>query len=376
MTGSTVQSLDGRILTVDGWLDGRIDFDTKIRALDGQPSGEGPCEAYVIPGFVDLHVPGGGGGEAMGGAAGVRQLARLHARHGTTSLAPASVTAPADDLLATARGIAEVQADRQPDEARVLGAHIEGPFLNPKRLGAQPPFIALPDLTLIDRLAEIVDIQIVTLAPEVDGAVELIRHLAGRGVAVQIGHSDATYDETLAALEAGARGFTHLFNAMSALHHRAPGVTGAALAHATYAALIPDLVHVHPGAIRAALRAIPKLFFVTDAVAAAGMPDGPYPLGRRRVTKMGDAVYSDEGSATRVLAGSALTMDRALQNLVEIGLPLADAVRRLATLPAEFIGLDDRGVLAPGNWADIVVLDDGFNVTGVIVEGQAIDLDG
>ena len=211
-------------------------------------------------------------------------------------------------------------------------------------------------------------VRLVTLAPECDPGHALIKELAARDIAVQIGHSAADYDETMQALAAGARGFTHLFNAMSPLHHRAPGVVGAALAHGDYAALIPDLVHVAPGAILTALRAIPHLYFVTDATAAAGMPDGDYPLGRHTVTKRGGSVFL----ADDTLAGSALTMDQALRNLVSIGVELADAARRLSTFPADFIGAQDRGRIAEGAVADFVVIDDDLELVQVVVEGETV----
>ena len=168
-----------------------------------------------------------------------------------------------------------------------------------------------------------------------------------------------------------AGGFTHLFNAMTGLHHREPGMVGAALAHAQYAEVIPDLLHVHPGAIRVALRSIPCLFCVTDSTAAAGMPDGEYRLGRHRVTKCLGGVRLPDGT----LAGSTLTMDQALRNLVlKLGLEIEDASRRVSTHAADYLGLDDRGRLAPGAWADFVVMDRGLQLQRVVVEGEAIDL--
>ena len=196
-------------------------------------------------------------------------------------------------------------------------------------------------------------IRLVTIAPELPGHLELIVALRGRGFVVQIGHSAARYEDGVAALAAGATGFTHLFNAMTGLHHREPGLAGAALAHAERAELIADGLHVHEGAIRVALRCIPGLYCVTDATAAAGMPDGEYRLGRHRVFHCLGAVRLADGT----LAGSALTMDRALQRLLQLGLPLAEASARTATLAAQHLGLADRGVLAPGAWADVVQVD-------------------
>ncbi len=360
----TVSSVSGRILTPDGWVSGSVEFGDKITAVR---SGDGG-ELTVLPGFVDLHVPGGGGGDVMQGEAAIRRCAALHARHGTTALLATTITAPADEIASAVAAIADAAADRQAGEARILGAHLEGPYLNPERMGAQPPFAQTPDLAFIGGLCERAPVRLVTLAPECDPGHALIKHLAARGIAVQIGHSAAGYDETVAALAAGARGFTHLYNAMSPLHHRAPGVVGAALAHGDYAALIPDLVHVAPGAIIAALRALPHLYFVTDATAAAGMPDGVYPLGRHSVTKRGGSVFLADGT----LAGSALTMDQALRNLVSIGLDVADAARRLATYPADFIGAGDRGRIAEGAYADLVVMNSDLQIVQVVVEGETV----
>ena len=358
----------GQILTPDGWVVGRISFDSHVLAIveDDVP----PDAPRIVPGFVDLHVPGGGGADVMQGTAAVRATARLHAKHGTTSFLPATITAPEAELIAALAGIGRVQADRKPGEARVLGAHMEGPYINAARLGAQPPFARDPDPAVLKTIADEGVVKLVTLAPEIEGGIDMVRQMAGAGIAVQMGHSDADYETALVAIEAGARGFTHLFNAMSPLHHRAPGLAGAALAHGEYAALIPDGVHVAPGAMKVALRTIPRLFAVTDATAAAGMPDGAYPLGNHTVTKQGDNVFLEDGT----LAGSALTMDRALTNLLGLGLSLSEASRRLSTYPADFIGRVDRGRLQPGAWADLVMLDPANQLVEVVVEGEPVEV--
>jgi N-acetylglucosamine-6-phosphate deacetylase len=358
-------NLTGRILTPDGWISGSVEFGEKIIAVR---SGNGDGGLTILPGFVDLHVPGGGGGDVMQGEAAIRRCASLHAQHGTTSLLATTITAPIDDILNAVTAVAGVAGDRQQGEARILGAHLEGPYLNPECLGAQPPFAQAPDLAFVGRLCERAPVRLVTLAPECDPGHALIKDLAARGIAVQIGHSTADYDETVRALEDGARGFTHLYNAMSPLHQRAPGVVGAALAHGEYAALIPDLVHVAPGAILAALRAVSRLYFVTDATAAAGMPDGDYPLGRHTVTKRGGRVFL----ADDTLAGSTLTMDQALRNLVSIGLDVADASQRLSAFPADFIGARGRGRIAERAYADFAVLDVDLQVVQVVVEGETV----
>jgi N-acetylglucosamine-6-phosphate deacetylase len=251
----------------------------------------------------------------------------------------------------------------------VLGVHLEGPYINAGKLGAQPDFARPVSMEELARLNALAPIRLITLAPEVAGNMDDIRALADAGYLVQIGHTAGTYEQGVEALSRGARGFTHLFNAMSGMHHRAPGMAGAALAHATYAEVIPDLLHVHPGALRVALRAIPRLYCVTDSTSATGMPDGEYRLGRQSVTKCLGGVRLADGT----LAGSTLTMDLALRNLVhQLGLGLAEASARVSTHAADHLGLADRGRLAPGAWADAVVLDRDLNIKDVYVEGVPI----
>jgi N-acetylglucosamine-6-phosphate deacetylase len=365
----TTTCLDGRILTPDGWCPGRLTFAGGLIEATATRA-DAPEDRFVLPGFVDLHVHGGGGADGMAGEDALRQMARFHAGHGTTALLATTVTAPADDLRRVLGAIGRVTRDPRPGEARLLGCHLEGPFISPQALGAQPPFAIPPDLALVDELCALAAIKVATIAPEIDPDRALLRRLLRHGVRVQLGHSCAGYQETTAALEAGAAGFTHLFNAMTGLHHRAPGMAGAALAHAAQAELILDFHHVAAGAAKLALRAIPGLYGITDAVAAAGMPDGDYPIGRHRAIKTADAVRLADGT----LAGSVLTMDQALRNFLALGLELADAAGRLSALPAACLGLEDRGRIVPGARADLVVVDGGGQLLQVYVEGEAVEL--
>ena len=369
--------IEGHLLTPEGWRRGRLQWhEGRLTALQGEPVTEAQARAatgvpLVLPGFVDLHLHGGGGADTMDAGDAVARIARLHARFGTTSLLATTMTAPLDDLRAALRALAPACARRPAGTARVLGVHLEGPYISPGRLGAQPPFTRPPSLPEILALHALAPIRLVTLAPEVEGSLALIPQLVAQGMRVQVGHTGADYDQTVQALRCGASGFTHLFNAMSPLHHRAPGVAGAALAHAEHAEIIPDLLHVHPGAIHVALRAIPGLFCVSDATAATGMPDGDYRLGRQTVTKCLGGVRLADGT----LAGSTLTLNQALRNLVSLGLSVAQASLHTSTLAARYIGAADRGVLQPGAWADLVALDpQTLAVRQVFVEGEAIDL--
>jgi N-acetylglucosamine-6-phosphate deacetylase len=359
----------GRIVTPEGVRTGRLRFGARIEAVEAVAAAPGGGGPLVVPGFVDAHVHGGGGADAMRGEGDVRRLARFHARRGTTTLLPTTVTAPDADLLAAAEGVGAVAARRGPGEARVAGLHLEGPFISPRRLGAQPPFARPPDLGLVAAVAARAPLRVLTWAPEEDEGFRLLRAATALGCRCQIGHSDAPFEVAAAALAAGATGFTHLFNAMRPFQPRDPGVAGAALLHGAPAEIIPDLLHVAPDAIRLALRCVPGLYAVTDAMEAAGRPDGTYRLGTREVVKEGGAARLRDGT----LAGSVLTMDRAFRNLVGLGLSPEEAAARTSTLAARHLGLGDRGGLAPGALADVVVLDEALDVRRVFIGGEECD---
>jgi N-acetylglucosamine-6-phosphate deacetylase len=358
IAGELQWSANGRLAPIAGV---RVD---EARVLDGRLP-------LVLPGFIDLHVHGGGGRDIMEGGDAISQVAQVHAQHGTTSLLATTMTAPLADLEQAFRGLAGAcDAAQASPGARVLGVHLEGPYISEHKLGAQPNFARPIDMPELQYLHGLAPIRLITLAPELPGNMDVIEALVQAGFRIQIGHTQASYAETVQALSRGAGGFTHLFNAMTPLHHRSPGAVGAALAHAEFAEIIPDLVHVHPGAIRVALRAIPHLYCVTDSTSAAGMPDGEYRLGRQVVNKCLGGVRLADGT----LAGSTLTMDQALRNLVrELGLGLADASRRVSTNAANYLGVADRGRLQEGAWADCVVLNRDLKLTDVLIEGKSIE---
>ena len=370
-----MNTLHGNILSDHGFVYGSLHWDAagRIQQLEGQPLSEAEARdngaPLLLPGFIDAHVHGGAGHDIMEGGDAAVHITRLHAQHGTTARLATTMTAPQADLNQAFAALAPLCAQRPAQGARSLGVHLEGPYISEQRLGAQPAFARPANVEDIETLHALAPIRLITLAPEVAGNQDLIAALCARGFRVQLGHSSGSYEQGLAALRCGATGFTHLFNAMTPLQGRAPGMVGAALAHAPYAEIIPDLLHVHPGAIHAALRAIPGLYCVTDSTAATGMPDGAYTLGRQAVFKCQGGVRLADGT----LAGSTLTMDQALRNLVQtLGLPLADAARRVSTLAAQHLGLADRGQLAVGSWADVVVLDRDLQLQAVLTEGQAV----
>jgi N-acetylglucosamine-6-phosphate deacetylase len=369
------QVVVGNVLSEGGWRHGEVGIQQgRISFMPDIPADPGANDdVLIIPGFIDLHVHGGGGVDVMESGEPFETLTRMHARHGTTSLLPTTMTAPREETEAVLAKLGRyIALPRAPSTARVLGVHLEGPYINRGRLGSQPDFAIAATIDQLESQCALAPVRVVTLAPEIPGHIELVRFLTRKGIRVQIGHTLATYEEGMQALENGACGFTHLFNAMTPLNHRAPGIVGAALAHGDYCELIPDLVHVHPGALRAALRAIPKAYCVSDSTAGAGMPDGEYRLGRQRVTKTLGCVRLADGT----LAGSTLTLDQALRNLVDMGLSLEDASARVSRYPADYLGLKDRGRIETGAWADLVVLDRKLRPITVYVEGEAVDAKG
>ncbi len=364
--------LAGRVCTPGGWVDGavRIEGD-RIAAIEGralQP-GEAPAAPFVLPGFIDLHVHGGGGADCMEGEDATRRLVRFHAANGTVAMTPTTSTAAAPLIAAALTGIDAVRRRPEPDGARVLGAHLEGPFINPAKLGAQEGAALDGDPALARAWAGLCPLRVATVAPEIPGGMAVLRALVAAGARVHVGHSLADDACLRAATVAGATGYTHLFNAMGGVDHRASGVAAFALAHAEHAELVCDGRHVHPTVMLAARRAIPKLYAITDAVGVAGLPDGRHATrgGRRQVIKAGFDITLADRPGTR--AGSAITMADAFRTLAGLGVPLAEVSLLTATRQADYLGLPELGRIRVGAAASMVVLDAALQVAAVVVDG-------
>jgi N-acetylglucosamine-6-phosphate deacetylase len=372
------------------------------RILDVRPEAPGghPSFAFrnhfIVPGFVDVHVHGVDGVDALDDAphdeSPIGRIASRLPRYGVTAFCPTTVACDPGKLRGALEQIRRLREHPPANGARVVGAHLESNFLNPEFAGAQPraclrrPIDGLSDpagglnpggftaaeiLREIDRAAP--DVSIVTVAPELDGGLDLVRWLNSRGRRVSLGHSAADYDLAVAAISAGARHATHLFNRMRPLHHRRPGLVGAVLQTDEVAAeLICDGVHVHPAVVRAVIDAKQPshVMAITDATAAAGLPRGAAArLGGQRITAGADTALLDDGT----VAGSILTMDRAFSTLVgSMGLSLVAASTVCSTTPARELGLVGCGVLAAEAFADIVVLDANFSVVQTYVAGQLV----
>jgi N-acetylglucosamine-6-phosphate deacetylase len=328
----------------------------------------------VLPGFVDLHVHGAVGADVMDAdPEGLRRMARFYAGHGVTAWLPTTMTASGRDLERALEAVGEVlgPVDRG---ATVLGAHLEGPYLSRARCGAQDrSLIRVAERAEATRLLDSGIVRLLALAPEVEGNRWLIGEAAARGVTVSAGHTDATYDQALRAVADGVRHVTHAFNAMRPLGHREPGVLGAALTMPELACeLVADNVHVHPAAMRLLLTAkgADGVVLITDAVRATGLSDGAYQVGDRPAIHMDGAIRLADGT----LAGSVLTLDRALHNLQSAtGRPLAELWAATSRNAARAIGVHDaKGSLEPGKDADLVLLDPELRVVATVAEGVLV----
>jgi len=334
----------------------------------------------AIPGFVDVHIHGAGGHDVMEGTSeAMSAVAGMLARHGTTSFVATTVTASPEDTCRSAEGIARyiaVQHETDEPRAEVLGVHYEGPFINPARRGVHPTeWIQLPSAEMMERFFQAAagNARILTIAPELLGAAPCIDAARKAGVVVAMGHTDATYEQARAGMARGARHAVHVYNAMRPFSHRDSGVIGAVLTSPEVTAeLIADGVHVEEAAMRLLIQAkgAGAVVLVSDGVSATGMPDGKYMLGKFEVTVSGGVCRNAEGN----LAGSTLTLDRALRNVVGLGASLPDAVRMLTTNPATLLGVEfKKGALRTGADADIVLLDESLHITNVWARGISLN---
>jgi N-acetylglucosamine-6-phosphate deacetylase len=374
VTAGTLLIDDGRIAAIEG------------RRID--PAGATVVDATgccVVPGFIDVHVHGVEGHDTLDGGRSVAEIAARLVRYGVTAFCPTSVACAPDDLRTFLSQVRDARVKRDANAARVLPAHLESNFINPEFRGAQPSaclrtaadgprdgaYSARDILAAIEHARP--DIGIVTLAPELPGGIDLVRSLVAAGHRVSLGHSGADFDTAVAAIEAGARHATHLFNRMTPMRHRAPGLAGAVLAREDVAAeLICDGFHVHAamGRVAIAAKGCHRMMAITDATAGAGLPVGSTArLGGRQIHVRHEAAFLDGGT----LAGSTLTMNRGFDFIVSrFGGSLVDAAVMCSTTPARELGLTGFGVLAEGAIADVVVLDRDFEVIRTYIGGQPV----
>ena len=334
------------------------------------PKNHREASGLICPGFIDIQLNGSFGIDVGYGEPALVDLAAKLPRSGTTSFLPTAISRPLEHYHPFLEALRKASSS---PGARILGAHMEGPFLSPIHKGAHDPGNILPvDLGLLGELLSSGMVRAMTLAPELQGADQAVQLLRESGAVASIGHTDATYEEALRSIDAGFSKATHLYNAMSPLEHRAPGAVTAALTEDRLrAGIIPDGIHAHEGALRLAYRekGAEGLALVTDATEAAGMRDGEYQLGGRRVRLEAGSVRLPDGT----LAGSALTMDAAVRNAKTfLGISIQEAVRMASQTPAEILGLSNKGRIAAGADADLTVLDPNGLVQETIVAGETV----
>ena len=362
----------GRIVTPDGVVNGTLVIDGDrfegVLERDGDPSG------WVLPGFVDVHCHGGGGHSlADGDPDSARAAAAFHATRGTTTVVASLVSSTHDFLLDATRALRPLVAD-----GTLAGIHYEGPYISAAKCGAhRVDVLRDPDLAELTELIEAGDgaVKMVTIAPELNGALEAIEFLDRRGVVPSIGHTNASYEQTTAGIDAGAQAATHLFNAMRAFNHRDPGPIPALLDdERIYSEIVADPVHLHPGTMRFAFdTSLPAwTLLVSDAMDAAGLSDGRYMLGRHEIEVVGGVATV---AGTETIAGSTITLLDAFRNTVRLAGQSVEAASQMASAtPAELLGLNEVGAIETGKYADAVILDDDLNLISVLRRGLWVDV--
>jgi N-acetylglucosamine-6-phosphate deacetylase len=367
-----MRTLSGRIARPDGSiLAGRISFDATISSIETHATAS---TDYILPAFIDLQVNGSHGIDVMSASAdGIIKISQRLAREGVGAWLPTAITSPLDRIEKVHRAVEEAIAHRKDDDsagARILGMHLEGPFISPMRLGAHPRLNLEPSGEAFERVMALEHLQLVTLAPELPGALDAIRQLTSRGVVVSIGHTNATFEEASAGVAAGAQMFTHLFNAMRPLNHRDPGVVAVALTNeVALPAVIADGVHIAPEILRLIyMTRGRRMILTTDKVALAGAgPEASMTMGRTTARSIGGAARLEDGT----LAGATISMlDGARMMVEKVGASVGEIGIMAATNPATLLGKIDRGRLQRGAISDIMVLSSALELKAVFLAGR------
>jgi N-acetylglucosamine-6-phosphate deacetylase len=365
MPEGTVIVVDGNKVTYVGPKEVRYPANTEI--IDAS-------DRMVTPGFIDMHIHGCAGFDVTEGRNGfLEEMSRFLARHGVTSFLPAVVSTTKKRMIRAIENVREAQEKKK--RANVLGLYLEGPYLNVEKAGAQnPQYIRNPNITEVKEVLDAAEktVKVVALAPEKTNAIQVIEELKNRGIVASAAHTNASYHEMLLAIEAGLSHVTHVFNAMRDFNGQEIGAVGAALLHEELTTeLIADGVHVHPAAIKmlVKMKGYDKVVLISDAISATGLPDGRYELG-------GLEILVNNGISTLpsgVLAGSTLTLDRAVKNMIELAnVPVSEALKMATLNPARVLRLRTKGEIKEGADADIAILDRNFNVQSVMIHGKPL----
>ena len=357
--------VSGKIINYNSSYIGDVYFSETINELKIKDSDD--YTNIIIPGFIDLHCHGGNGFDVMEGSQSIIEMSKYHLRHGTTSIMPTTWTNTLENTISALKGFNEIKNDNQ----NILGIHLEGPFINPNKLGAQPNLTEKPSLDFIKKILEISDVKIITLAPEIDGMQEFINDLVDLNIKVQFGHSLADFSCCEKIMKDHEVGFTHLYNAMSGNDHRSPGVLSAALSKGKYAEIICDNIHVSKEAIKIAKKCIPGLYAITDSINASGLNDGEYTFAKNNIKKENNSVkIKSDGT----LAGSIVTMDQTFKNLISMDFSLEEAVALTSYNASKYLNLDNIGIIQKNFLSNFLILDKEFNLKEVYLRGKKINV--
>jgi len=359
-----LNKVKGIIVNYDKVFFGELTFDSQIREVNNiQSINE---EIIIIPGFVDLHCHGGNGFDTMEGWSSIEKMASYHLAKGTTTLLATTWTSTFDH---TYNALKEFN-NNITENSNLKGVHLEGPFINSKKLGAQPPLTQNPSKEFIDKIMSIADIKVITLAPEIEGMDNFIPYLNENKIKVQFGHSLADYNCCKKYMNKFNIGFTHLYNAMSGNDHRNPGVLSAALENNKNAEIICDMHHVSEQAIKIASKCIPNLYAVTDSIGAAGLKDGDYQFANIEITKKGEKITLLNSFT---LAGSVIDMHKTFLNLLNIRYKIQEAVAMTSYNASQYLKLNDVGLIKEGKKSNFLILDKNYNIIDIYLNGKKID---
>jgi len=355
--------ISGKIINYNESFLGEIIFDESIININNTK--EINSEYYIIPGFVDLHCHGGGGFDTMDGVQSIKKMSSYHLSKGTTSLLATTWTSTFDHTFAALSNFNLLLNTN----TNLIGVHLEGPFINPEKLGAQPAFTSNPSIEFIEKINEIAKIKTMTLAPEIKGMDQFIPFLINKGINVQFGHSLADSKTCEKYMNFTNVSFTHLYNAMSDNNHRNPGVLSAALASGNYAEIICDMNHVSQESILIAKKCIPDLYAITDSISATGKKDGSYKFANVEIEKKNNTVYLKN---TKTLAGSVVNMHDTFLNLIKMKISIQDAVRMTSYSASKYLNQDDVGSIDIGKKANFLILDQKFNIINIYLNGKLV----
>ena len=362
---SNFKEVSGKIINHNDSFFGCVSFDSRFQKINRLKNSN--INQYIIPGFVDLHCHGAINNDTMQGLKSIKKMSEFHLSKGTTTLLPTTLTNKLEDTFKALEGFNKFFLH---ESSNVEGVHLEGPFINPNKLGAQPPLTQTPNTDFIKKIQTTARVKTVTLAPELEGVENLIEYLFKNKINIQFGHSLASYECCKKLMLKYPVSFTHLYNAMSGSDHRNSGVLTAALELSQYAEIICDLHHVSAPSIRIAKKCIPKLYAITDSIGATGMPDGLYEYNNFFIERKGDKVTLQDSNT---LAGSVMDMHTIFLNLKKLGFSMQELVALTSYNAAQYLDKKNIGSIQYNYRANFLVLDQELNLKEIYLNGKKIN---